>query len=174
MKKLTVCAVLVAISLLLAACGGASPVYTSDAGKFSVAISGGFTQNVQSVDTLAGKIDQHTFLTTIGKITFMVAYYDYPADVVKNDPLKVLDLAESGAVTNVNGILLKSAKITLDSNPGYEMLIESADQNNQKMTTKVHMYLVGNRLYQILALANTGDADFNVIDPFLQSFKVLN
>ncbi len=174
MKKLTVCTVLVLISVLLAACGGASPVFTSDAGKFSVAISGGFTQNVQSVDTMAGKIDQHTFLSTIGKITYMVAYSDYPQDVVKKDPQKVLDLAESGAVTNVNGVLLKSTKITLDNNPGYEMLIESADQNNQKMTTKIHMFLVGVRLYQVLAIANTGDADFTVIDPFLQSFKVTN
>jgi hypothetical protein len=172
MKKLTVCTVLVVISMLLAACS-ATPVYTSDAGKFSVAIPAPLTEKVQSVSTLAGNIDQYLFTTTIAKITYMVAYSDYPPDSVKNDPQKVLDVAENDAVTNVNGVLLKAVKITLDNNPGYEMLIESTDANNQKMTTKIRMYLVSNRLYQILALANIGDADFNVIDPFLQSFKLL-
>ena len=51
--------------------------------------------------------------------------------------------------------------------------ILATDQNDQSITTKAHFFLVGNRLYQILALAQTGDADFTQIDHFLQSFTVL-
>lgn len=132
------------------------------------------TEKVQSVDTLAGKIDMHMFTADVGKITFMVAYSDYPADVVKKDPQQVLDLAVNGAATNVNGVFLSNKKITLDANPGYEFLLESTDPtHNFTLTTKAHFYLVGDRLYQVLAVANKGEADFIVIDKFLGSFKVL-
>lgn len=173
MKKFTICTALVLFSLLLAACG-ASQEFTSDAGKFSVSIATPLTEKVQSVDTTAGKIDMHMFTGNVGKITYMVSYSDYPPDVVKKDPQQVLDLAENGAVTNVNGVFLSSKKITLDGNPGYEFLMESTDTtNNITLTTKAHFFMVGDRLYQVLALANKGDADFTAIDKFLGSFKVL-
>jgi len=171
MKKLTLCTALVVISLILAACS--TPVYTSDTGKFSIAISGGFTEKTQTMDTGAGKIDQHQFITSIGKITYMVTYQDYPPDVVAKSSSRLLDIVESDDVTNVSGILLNAKQITLGNYSGYEALIESRDSNDQQMTTKVHIYLVGNRVYQVLAIANTGDADFtNAIDPYLNSFKV--
>lgn len=175
MKKLSLCTVLLLAGILLSACAAPAPSgdFKSDTGKFTVTIAQPLVESTQTVDTLAGKIDMHMFVAEIGKTTFIVAYSDYSDAVVQKDPQKVLDLAENGAVSNVNGNFLDNKKITLDGNPGYEFLFESTAQTGETITTKAHFFLVGNRLYQVMALANSGEVDLTVIDPFLASFKVL-
>ncbi len=172
MKRLPIYASLGLIILLLTACSGTQE-FKSDSGKFSVQVPKPLAESVQTTDTQSGKMQQHVFTADVGKTTYLVAYVDYPSESVKGDPQNVINLAIMDAVTNVTGQLVSTKDITVQGNPGKEIFLESFAQDGQAVHTKGRFFMVGNRLYQVMGLANRGEADFTAIDSFLNSFKIL-
>ena len=172
MKKLPIFASLGLIVVLLTACSGTQE-FKSDSGKFSVQVPQPLAESVQTTNTESGKIDQHVFTADVGKTTYLVAYADYPPESVKGDPQKVIDLAITNAITNVTGQLISSKSITVDGNSGTEIFLESFSQDGQAVHSKVRFFMVGNRLYEVMGLANRGEVDFAAIDGYLNSFKIL-
>ncbi|MDI6790005.1 MAG: hypothetical protein QME44_04875 [Thermodesulfobacteriota bacterium] len=61
-----------------------------------------------------------------------------------------MDGSRNGAVSNVNGKLIMELKISLDGNPGREIVIDAKAGNGQDVTVIACAYLVGNRMYQVL------------------------
>jgi hypothetical protein len=148
--------------------------FTSAAGGFSVMAPGPVEEKIQSLDIpLAGKIDMHAFNGHKGNISYVVAYADYPVEIVsQRDPEKVLDGSRDGMVGNINGKLLTEFKISIDGYPGREIVVDTKIGDGQDATIKARLYLVGNRLYQLIALAPKGEG-LGDMQPFLESFALL-
>jgi len=102
-----------------------------------------------------------------------VGYSDYPEEMVKeSDPEKILDGSRDGAVRNANGKLVLENKISLDGNPGRELVIDAKGKGGQDATMKARVFLVKNRLYQVMVVAPKGQVSGAEIDDFLKSFKL--
>ena len=170
--------VMIVCVLLLAACSGTSPEwkdFASEKGKFSIGMPATPKESSQSVDTAAGKIDLTMFTAQLGSAAYLVSYSDYPEEMMNSaDPLKVLDGALDGSVTNFSGKVLSSTDITLDGNPGKEFNAEGKVTNPGDGSLRGRIYLVKNRLYQIIVVGLKDKTPATDIDKYLQSFKLKN
>lgn len=171
---------LLVCALLLAACGGATggsssawKDFASDKGNFRISVPDTPKESSQSVDTAAGKINLTIYTAQVGSSAYLVSYSDYPEDMMSAaDPLKVLDGAMNGAITNFGGKLLTSSDITLNDNPGKEFSADGKVVNAGDGNLRGRIYLVKNRLYQIIVVGpkdKTVEAD---VVKYLQSFKL--
>jgi hypothetical protein len=159
----------------LAAFGADTPnVFVSQAGRFSVAAPVEFAEQSQSVETQVGTIEIHMFVGALGDTAFVVSYCDYPEEVVKaNDPKKMLDGSRDGCVANVNGKLALETLLSLEGNPGRELVIDITADDGGQGTVKSRLFLVSSRLYQLIVVAPKGKVPASVMDDFLQSLKLL-
>jgi hypothetical protein len=162
----------------MSACGGAtgSQEFTSDEGGFSIMSPLPMEEASQTVDTELGSIEIHTFMVEQSDRAYMVGYSDYPQDYIdQSDPEIILDGARDGAVGNVNGKLASEIKLLLeDQYPGREIVITAMLDQDHEGTIKSHMYLVGNRLYQVMVIAASGEMSVQEMDDFINSFKLLS
>jgi hypothetical protein len=149
--------------------------FTSEAGRFTVVSPVHLQESIQPVESQAtGKIDLHIFLGNQGDLAYAVAYADYPPDIVrKGNPEKILDGASLGMVSHINGKLVRETKIEIEGYPGRELLIEVTIQAGVPGTVKGRVFLVGNRIYQMMWIAPKGQASLKALDDFLQSFRLL-
>jgi hypothetical protein len=161
----------------LTACGPAGPQeFTSEEGGFSVASPLPLEESSQSIDTTLGPIEVHFFMAEEGSRAYMVGYSDYPQDFVdQSDPEAMLDGARDGAVGNINGKLVSEIKVLLeDRYPGREIVVTAMVDNDQEGTLKERMFLVGNRLYQIMVIAPSGEMSVQEMNEFINSLELLN
>ena len=149
--------------------------FKSAAGRFSVMSPLVLKETTQSIDTTtAGKITFYVFWGKQGDRECAVSYGDYPESIIqKISPQVILDGARNGMVSNINGKLISETKIALEGNPGRELLIDVLAGKGQEMTLKTRIFLVKNRLFQIMWLAPKGRASIIEMDAFLQSLKLL-
>lgn len=170
--------VILALSLLLAflpaACTSQPQEFKSEAGRFKVTAPAALQETTQAVEAQSGKLDLRLFYTQQDDIGYFVSYCDYPPEVVqKADPEKMLDGARDGAVSNAKGKLLQETKITLAGHPGREMLIEAISEMGSASIIKERLFMVKNRLYQVVVVAPRSKVGDKEVDAFLQSFKLL-
>jgi hypothetical protein len=160
--------------LLLAACGGSGspqpPVeFKSETGGFSITTPYALKETTQSVDTEAGKIEIHMFSAEQGQQAWMVGYSDYPPEIVEaSDAEGLLGASRDGAVSNVNGELVSDAPVSLNEHPGREFTASA-----QGLSLRARIFLVENRLYQIMAVVPKGQENSEEVDRFLQSFQLI-
>jgi hypothetical protein len=176
MKKV----IIMAFAIILLGLSGCSPTspqsFTSEEGAFSVVSPLSLQESSQSIDTQLGPIEVHFFMGEDANRAFMVGYSDYPQDFVdQSDPQVMLDGAVNGAVSNVNGELVSEVKIHLsDRYPGREIVVTAMVDNNQEGTLKGRLFLVNNRLYQIMSIAPSDNLNVQEMDDFINSFELLN
>ncbi|MBI5564917.1 MAG: hypothetical protein HY870_08485 [Chloroflexi bacterium] len=147
--------------------------FTSTAGGFSIMTPFTLKESTQSADTAIGQIDFHMFLAESGNVAYMVGYSDYPAEIVQqSNPEQMLDGGRDCAAANLKGQVISEDKLTLDTHPGREFTI-NATANNLAVTVQARMYLVENRLYQIMLVTPKSEFNRTEADSFLKSFKLL-
>jgi hypothetical protein len=147
--------------------------FTSQEGRFSILLPRTPRQTTETVDTPVGEIDEHTFTTIHGNITYIVSYGDYPQNALSaGNPQAILDSFGDGAVTSIEGKLLSKRSISLDGYLGRELKIKIADDSDTAIA-QIRIYLVGNRLYYIYTLAPEERASSPSVDEFLDSFKLV-
>ena len=175
MKKNLFWILWVIIVLAVSSCGPSGPQeFTSPEGRFSITAQKPFKASTQTITASGISLPTYMFIADMGTRTDMVAYTDYPEDVVsQSDPAKMLDGASNGAVQNVNGTLVSQDEITLDGNPGRDIVANAAAKNGQEVTMRARLYMVKNRLYMIIIVANKGQLTREQTDAFLDSFKLL-
>ena len=163
-----------ALALVLATAGVAGAdewkEFSSQDGRFSVDLPGTPKQSREKRQTKFGSIDAQLVIYSASKdIFYGVAYLDYPESVVKAHRAdELLDGASESAVKGVKGgRVAGQEKILLSGNPGRQVTIDAP--GNLKLT--VRMYLVKNRLYQVIS--SVGKDKEKEADPrrFLDSFK---
>jgi len=149
--------------------------FKSEAGNFSVQTPYTLKESSESLDTQVGEIEIHSFLGEQGNESVSIGYTDYPAELVQvSDPERILDGSRDGAVANVKGELVSETRISLDGYPGRELTISVIADNKQEIVLRGRVFLVENRLYQIMAVAPKGKENAKNIDAFLQSFALLD
>ena len=162
--------------LLCAACQGNQTAYeefSSETGNFSIDTPGTLEETQQSVETPVGPINIHTFTAESNESAYVVAYSDYPNEIVEQtDPEMLLDSSRDGAVSNLGGTLVEEETIELEGNPGRSLIIDTAAGTEEAATINSRIFLVDNRLYQILVVvpeAVEGEIDS---ETFLDSFEL--
>jgi hypothetical protein len=177
-KTISLCARLLALLALLvpslAACGSSTSSsqppseFKSETGGFSIATPYSLKETTQSVDTAAGKVETHMFRAEQGQEAWVVAYSELPVEIVQaSDPRGMLEASRDGAVANINGELVSDAPISLNEYPGREFTASA-----QGLSLRARMFLVENRLYQIMAVVPKDKENSKEIDDFLQSFQL--
>ena len=87
-------------------------------------------------------------------------------------PKSLLDGTRDVVVSSSKGKLLSEKKIILDKNPGREFRAELPIGEDRKGgILKCRIYLVGHRVFQIMAVSPKDEANTKDIDVFFRSFK---
>lgn len=145
--------------------------FTSKKGKFKIQFPGEPVESKETVDTDAGKIDMVTYMYEQGTSkVFMVAYSDYPADMISsNDSKDLLKGAKEGFTGNLQLTIDFEEFFMID---GFQGLYFKA--SNSSYYTAVKQILVNNRLFQVGILSAEGEVSVNDIQDFLETFELTN
>lgn len=148
--------------------------FSSEAGQFSISTPAPLEETQQSVDTPVGPINIHTFTAEQDDAAYVVAYSDYPAAMVEQtNPDELLDSSRDGAIANLGGTLIDEETIDIEGNPGRSLIIGTDVNDNQAATINSRIYLVDNRLYQILVVSPDDNDIEETSETFLESFSLM-
>ena len=142
-------------------------LHTSADGKYKVLLFEG----PKTKDNKAGGITMHVVANDLGKKAVLVTHADMPipADETAEQTQTRLDGAKNGAINSVKAKELKSAKITLGKHPGREF---SAELPAGQGVLKARVYIVGKRLYQVLAVGPKDFVDSADVKKIFDSFEL--
>jgi len=138
--------------------------YSDTPGRFTMMMPISPVKSEQPVETDSGKLINHLFLATTSTAAFLISYVDHP---VKEDPQKILERVRDGAVNGIKGTLLRSTNITHKGYPGFEFAASVADA---VYTSRI--YLVNDRLYQIVVVGPPGTKMSEDINRYMASFDL--
>ncbi len=145
-------------------------VYESSEGAFSVLVMGMPDLDNTEIDIIFGSVTLYMFIWDKTDIVYMIAYADYPEEVVSySNPEDMLNAAKEGALENVQGEIISERNIELKGYPGKEIVISA---KVEKAIATVHLYMVKNRLYQVLVITTEDDPQEDNALKFLNSFDV--
>ncbi|MDE2181458.1 MAG: hypothetical protein KGJ78_00400 [Alphaproteobacteria bacterium] len=127
-----------------------------------------------STDTDIGKIA----ITTYGCATkdvdnyFAVAISDYPLGSIKPDNIdSVYAGGVSGGATAMGGTIRNVMPITLGKITGREAIIDIPDK---KLVARTRLFIIGDRMYQVIVVGAPGIETSKDCLDFLDSFKLLD
>lgn len=140
-------------------------LHTSTAGRFSILMPAEPNVQEQPVDTAAGKLINHISLAQKGSAAFAISYADYPPNDA--EPQGVLDSVRDGAINGIKGTLVRGKNITHKTYPGREF---QASTQGALYTSRI--FLVKNRLYQMVVVAPVGQLTDAEVNRFLTSFDL--
>ncbi len=169
MKKVFVQALLV---LGLAAAPGRAEdlaEFHSDAGRFKVLMPG--KPPVTELKTPAGIMHVVQVETKTG--AYLAGWIDLPldaADTAEKAQAR-LDRARDGMIASIKGKLLREKKITLeDKHPGRDLLADVSAPDQGRLRGR--LFLVENRLYQVIVVGTRGFTESEEADRVLDSFAL--
>ncbi len=119
--------------------------------------------------TAAGPVTSQVYSVDLGgNNAFMFSSTHYDQGLIAPRAMDALEGAKNGAVANVHGTLVSQQRISIDGNPGYELFIAASNYH-----VRVRIYVVGDYLYQLLAIAPVDAPLPKDSDKFLGSFRLL-
>lgn len=140
--------------------------YVSQEGGFS-ALFPGTPRHTTSRDRQGAVTHTHLLELPGGKVAYMVMHNDMPPNAVAAGPQAVFD-----AVAGTFGRDVKAKRsIKLDTHPGMELELEKREGRNTILITD-RTYLVGKRMYQVMASATRDKKNPVDFAKFLDSFKL--
>lgn len=144
---------------------------TSKEGNYSALFPKQPTEEVKVEEMHGAKLTIHLSSVKIGDDIFVVAYWDYPRDIIKSLTFKELvDPIIAEAVKKSKGELQENERIRLFGIPGREIKI-IIQKEYQRVSHR--FYLDGNRMYQTYALVSQA-ANSRGFTQFQDSFRLLN
>lgn len=145
--------------------------YRSDKGGFSILLPQKPQEQTQPIDTAGGTAQLNLALVNAGDFTLGVSYNDIPAEALKSgDANTLLQGGRDGTAKNLKGRVVSDKAINLGAYPGIEFVVEAPDS----VRYQARVYVVDNRLYQIMFIAPQNKADQIDTAAFFDSFKLLN
>jgi hypothetical protein len=146
-------------------------VFASKEGKFTVAMPEKPSEKTSKIPTDLGQLELHIFIVDQKERAYLVTYSDYPAGTVKDNADKILTGVVEGNAKSLKSKVASEEKITIGKkkHPGREIKIEMPDK---KGLYRARIYLVGDRLYQVVALGPEEFAKGKEVDEYLKSFAV--
>lgn len=149
--------------------------FFSKAGNFSIVCPQRLRELiVQYVDNKNyGLLEVHQFAAGVSKKTvYGVSYFDLPPEQLsKSGQADTIRSFRDGMLAGLNGVLASDRSIYLRDFPGLESMATFAFENTE-YSAKARTYLVGNRVYQLLAATAKDTKGTAISDRFLDSFKL--
>lgn len=126
-----------------------------------------------------GRMPVSIYSLELDTVTYMVGIITYPKEITRSsDPVGMLTGALGGAIKNVNGRLVHEQEITLNGNPGREVMAEGAGDgsNNAHLPVgslmQARLYVVDNQLYQVIAFGAKASLHKADTDQVFSSFQL--
>jgi hypothetical protein len=143
--------------------------FTSDAGKFTINFKEKPMEQEQDVPTAVGNVKMYMFMHEESRSkAYMVAYCDYPADMIKEaNAVELLQGSKEGVVGKFEA-QIKDEKVAKFQ--GHDAIDFTA--SGPQYHTAYKLVLAGNRLYQVGILQDGGPVTQSDIDTFIGSFKI--
>jgi hypothetical protein len=167
--------VLSAFSLLAVLVVSALPVraeaVNSKDGRFAATFPGSARMSTTPVQSGDVTVRMTVYAFENGQLNYYVSYSDYPPrtfDRLSRDQAYVNVI--NATLANVKGRKEREADVKLGDVTGREVLI---DVPAQHATMRERLFLVGNRLYQVVYGGPPGSANAKPALDFLNSFKLL-
>ncbi len=123
-----------------------------------------------------GPIELNMFETQFGDMEYAVGYVDLPADKLKlYKTATLLRNMSQNVASKPNGRIISNKAITLGKYPGHEAIADgvSSTASSEKKVLHVRLYLVENRLYEVLEAAPKNQSQSSDIQKFFDSFVLL-
>jgi hypothetical protein len=144
--------------------------YTIENGNFTIEFPGEPNEQTKKVATEFGNLDMNILVYSDKDLSYTVTYTDYPSSVLSTVNIDTFLInARKGAVKNTNGILLQDMIINYETYPGREVRI--AIMKGQAVI-RIKYFLVGNRLYQVLAALPPAEEHTETTKRFFDSFTL--
>lgn len=158
--------VLVVACWLLVASGGFAQEwvpFTSPKGSFKAEFPSTPVET-QSTPNELGSVPYTTYLaeTQGGNVAYGVVFNDYPDEILKTDPQKVLDGGRDGLKDNLQGAIVNDTPLTFRGYPAREVTILGEIQG-RKLFYHTRVILIGRRMYQ-LHVVRVGETPVDIAD----------
>jgi len=144
--------------------------FTSKKGRFTVLIPGTPEQKALPAESDFGKGVLHMNQAEAGGTMYGANYSDFPAKIKKMPIKQLLDSSRDGAIANLKGKLAGEKDIKLGKYFGREVQIEVS---GGKRLFWARVFLVEQRLYQVVIFGTKKAATSKQADRFLGSFKLI-
>jgi hypothetical protein len=110
------------------------------------------------------------FLVDQPSKAYLVTYLDYPPRSAVNKEDKILDAVAEGNAKGIMGKLVSKENTTIGKkqHPGRKIDIES----KQFGVYRARIFLVGDRLYQVVALGSEDFVNSKAVEAYFDSFSV--
>jgi hypothetical protein len=145
--------------------------YTSPEGRYAVLLPAQPNLSSQQVNAPDGTpMTQYMAMASGDMGMVMVAYFDYPGDVVFS-----LDKARDGMVNSIKGTLLDEHSMSLGGAPGRQVKISARTEQGMEFIDRARFYDVKPRVY-VLQCISPKSVDSAAIaercEQFFDSFRV--
>lgn len=162
--------------VLLAACAKSEwhELAVRDAG-FSVLMRGEPVYTKREIELPAGKIVAHLYLSEQPESVVAIGYTDYPLSLVLGSPPEQLFSGVRDTwLRRLHGTLTRSDRpLKIDGkHPGIEFSADGEIENTAAFV-RARLYLVDQRLYQVVILGKTAAVPSRVVNRYLDSFKLI-
>jgi hypothetical protein len=167
---------LLVLSLFATACGQSEwrSLEVSDGG-FRVLMRGQPQVAKQDLDTPAGRMTAYLYSSDRPSSYYAVGYSDYPlALIVAQDPQKLFTGVRDTWVRRIGGRLVSAdRKLTLAGRyPGLEFTAEG-NARGAAAFVQARLYLVDQRLYQVIAMGRKNEVPQGEVNRFVNSFEIV-
>jgi hypothetical protein len=156
--------------------------YSAPDGSFSVRLPKEPEIEEQTVPSDAGDIQVVMYLVDSGDRALLLGHNEFPdaiAEMIAGGDQAfiqtLLDGGRDGAVANVSGTLRSESQITVDGMPGREFTFtvnSDASPTGAAIEGTARILVAGNRLYQMLSLANVSETEPELVQAFFETFKL--
>ena len=173
MKTKIIILITLLTALFMTGCGAKLKEFRSKSGNFSVKAPAQLAEQPQTVDRSSGKTEAHTYLAERDGILYVAAYSVFNDEILtQGNPEGFLNNARDSMLASINGKLVLETRKSLRDYPGRELVVNMKMVDGTDGVMKARIYLVENRLYQLMVIAGTQDAGAETITQFLDSFKL--
>jgi len=174
MKTKIIILITLLTALFMTGCGAKLKEFRSKSGNFSVKAPAQLAEQPQTVDTSSGKTEAHTYLAESDGILYVAAYSVFSDEIISQGTTEeFLNNARDSMLASINGKLVLETRKSLEDYPGRELVVDMKKADGTDGFMKARLYLVNNRLYQLMVIAGTVDASAETITQFLDSFKLI-
>lgn len=143
--------------------------FSSDAGKFSIKFKVAPQESTKDVPTEIGDVKMYMFMheESVTK-AYMVAYCDYPSELIKQSDAKtLLNGSKEGVVGQFKATITEEKSSKFQGNEAIDFTASGPQYH-----TAYKLVLAGNRLYQVGILQDGGPVSQDDMDTFIGSFKI--
>lgn len=174
MNPLNACRLLLPLLLsLLAACGQSEwREMTIPDGDFTVLMRPEPHYARQELDTPSGKMQAHLYSSDRPDSYFAVGYSDYPLTfALSTRSEEIFSGVRDTWLKRINGKLLLSDTQTLGKHPGMHFSARGTVKG-QEAFLEARVFLVDQRLYQLIAISRVNGTPQGVVNRFFNSFRL--